>query len=102
MLIYVSHPYGGKEENKITVEQIIKALVKNDKQNTYVSPIHTFGYMYDEVDYKRGLEMCLELLDACDCMIVFGDYKNSIGCKEEIQHCVEGNKPHLIRSSEVK
>lgn len=83
-MIYISHPYGGQAENKQMVEGIIRELALSHPENTYVSPIHCFGFMYDLVQYETGLEMCLNLLKACDKMYVFGDWKNSRGCTAEV------------------
>jgi cell division FtsZ-interacting protein ZapD len=85
-MIYISHPYGGKEENKLKVEEVIKKLVVENPSETYISPIHCFGFMYELVDYQSGLEMCLRLLESCDKMLVFGDWQNSRGCNAEILH----------------
>jgi hypothetical protein len=95
-LIYVSHPYGGKEENKIKVEDIVRTLAINHSENTYVSPIHTFGFLYNVVSYEAGLEYCFNLLDVCDKMLVFGDYASSRGCTAEILYCQEHYKPYEI------
>lgn len=83
-MIYISHPYGGQDENRQKVENIIRTLALSHPENTYVSPIHCFGFLYDLVDYEQGLEMCLNLLEKCDKMLVFGDWKNSRGCKAEV------------------
>ena len=85
-MIYISHPYSGKPENKQKVEEIIKNLVISHPENTYISPIHCFGFMYELVDYQTGLEMCLRLLESCDKMLVFGDWQSSRGCNAEILH----------------
>lgn len=87
MLIYVSHPYGGLQENKIKVEQIIRKLALEDSENVYISPIHTFGFMYSDVAYSVGLNWCIKLLGRCDKMIVFGNWDESEGCLLEIHHC---------------
>lgn len=84
MLIYISHPYGGQAENKKKVEEIIRGLATSHPEHTYISPIHCFGFMYHDFDYETGLEMCLNLLKACDKMCVFGDWKNSRGCTAEV------------------
>jgi hypothetical protein len=84
MLIYISHPYGGQEENKQEVEKIIRRLTLLYPEHTYVSPIHCFGFMYDLVQYETGLDMCLELLSKCDKMLVFSDWKSSRGCTAEV------------------
>ncbi len=77
-LIYISAPYGGNEHNKRKIELIIKALVKADKVNTYLSPVHAVGYLYNDVDYQQGLNYCLDLLAKCDSMQVYGDYQHSM------------------------
>ena len=100
-MIYVSHPYGGLKENKRKVEGIVRSLTAIYPGITFVSPIHTFGFIYDEVTYEAGLNMCIELLSKCNKMYVCGDYESSKGCKEEIKYCEEHNIPHLIYDDEV-
>ena len=98
MNIYISHPYGGKRENEIKVEEIIKDLVTRFPEHTYISPIHAFSFMYDFVeDYQQGLDMCIELLKLCDMMFVFGDHESSKGCTAEIQWCTDNQKPFQYR-----
>ena len=86
MMIYLSHPYGGREANRKAVEAIAERLAQKDRANVYVSPIHAFGYLYDQVDYFHGLSMCIELLSRCDRMLVFGDWKHSVGCRAEMEY----------------
>lgn len=97
MTIYISHPYGGKEENKEHVETIIKQLVWEHPNHLFISPIHALGFLYRDVEYKVGLNWCLELLDMCDEMWVFGDYLESKGCVEEIKHCLDTKKSFQIK-----
>ena len=84
-MIYISHAYGGIPDNIAEVELIIKDLVKRNPGHTFVSPIHCFGFLYSDVPYQVGLDMCLELLAKCEAMWVFG--KHSIGVLEEIEYC---------------
>ena len=85
MLIYVAHPYGGKEENKKAVEEKIKKLVKK-------YPIHTFGYMYNWVkDYEQGMQMCLNLLKRCDRLILCEGWSASKGCNREYDFAKKSN-----------
>lgn len=97
MNIYISHPYGGNEENKARVEEIIKDLVERYPQNTYISPIHTFSFMYDSVPYEQGLDMCIELLKICDIVYVYGDWETSKGCVAEVEYCKRNHKPCVQR-----
>ena len=99
-VVYVSHPSGGLPENTEKVGNIIKRLHKLYPDILFVSPIHCFGYMYDDVDYKTGLEYCLWLLDKCDEVWVFGDWKNSTGCTCEIAYCQNNGIPWKIIPSD--
>ena len=95
-MIYISHPYGGKEENKRKIESIVTELSKQYTYITFVSPVHCFGFTYDTLPYERGLDMCLDLLSKCDKMYVYGDWKNSRGCTAEVLYCETMNIPYEI------
>ena len=98
-LAYISHPSGGKECNTLEIQKICEILVNNKyffDNFSYVSPVHNFGFMYNTLDYETGLQLCLDLLDKCDIMLVFGDYLTSTGCKREIEHCKKNNIPYVI------
>ena len=91
MLIYCSHKFGGKLENAKAVELKIKRLQLADPKNTYISPIHTFGFMYDTVSYEDGIDMCLDLLSKCDAMVVLSE--KSKGVEIEIEYCIVARIP---------
>ena len=97
MIVYISHAYGGKEENKLEAEKIVRQLVIDEPENTYLSPIHATGFLYNDVPYQQGLDMCLKLLSRCDCMRVYGNYEGSKGVKAEIRYCRENAIPYEIR-----
>lgn len=83
--IYIAHPFGGEQENKERVEDIVTDLVKKNEDLIYISPIHMFGYLYDTVSYEQGMEWCLEMLDTCDCLVLASDeWVNSRGCNMEV------------------
>ena len=92
--VYISHEYGGKWRNKRKIGKLIKTLVYLHPDKIFVSPVHCFGFLYKKVSYERGMEMCLELLDRCDEMWVFG--KHSKGVKLEIEHCEDGDIKYHI------
>lgn len=91
-LIYIAHEYGGKKENKLKVEEIIKDLIKKYPDYIFISPIHSFGYLYNEVTYEKGIEYCLTLLDLCDEMWI---YKRSKGVEIEMDYCFEHGIPYM-------
>lgn len=97
-LIYVSCKFGGDERRIELCEKIIRELVQRDRRNdiydrVYISPLHTFGYLYNDVSYSDGLDMCLEQLRRCDELYVINDYGNSRGCNAEIGFAKALNMP---------
>ena len=98
MLIYCAHKYGGNQLNKISVEKTIRYLQTNDPDNTYISPIHTFGYIYYDVSYDKGMELCLSLLAKCDALLVLSE--ESEGVRLEIEYAKRNGKPMLFMRGE--
>lgn len=84
--VYIAHPYGGLEENKISVEKIITELVLNMPNRLYISPIHALGYLYNLVDYKTGMDYCFELLHTCDVLVLCDSWEKSTGCCMEKEY----------------
>jgi len=95
-LIYISHKYQNNPENKYRVRDIIKYLVKKYPDYIFLSPIHAFGFLYADVSYKEGLDMCLALLRLSDEMWVFDDYDDSTGVLAEIAFCKNNNITYRI------
>lgn len=96
-VIYISHPSSGKRKNKIIVEKTIRKLVKQYPNYLFISPISCFDFLYKEVDYNKGLNYCLWLLEKCDEIWVYGDYLTSVGCKREIERATELGKKINIK-----
>ena len=102
-LIYISHPYGGKKENFDRIEWIVRNLIKLYPTYTFISPVHTFGFLYKDVDYETGLRYCLDLLDKCDEMWLCSDnYQDSKGCMAEIAYCKGKGIPYEKLNDDVK
>ena len=95
MLIYCSHKFGGKLENAKAAELKIKRLQLADPDNTYISPMHAFGFMYNVLNYEDGLRLCLDLLAKCDKMVVLSDL--SRGVKAEIKYCIDNAIPYVFK-----
>lgn len=97
-VVYISHPYGGRDSNKQDIENAILRLNKLYPTYLFLSPVNTFGFEYYECSYEDGIKKCLWLLDRCDEMWVFGDdYEQSRGCMTEIQYCRDNNIPYVIK-----
>ena len=98
--IYISHSYSGLEENKRDIEEKVKKLVKEYPNYVFISPVHTFGYLYDSYPYHIGIDLCIELLKMCDEMwIVDENFVNSKGVMVEREYCLNHNVP--VRLVEV-
>jgi hypothetical protein len=92
-LVYVAHPYGGKESNKNKIDKIMNELVLNDSTHDYVSPIHNYGFMYLTGDeYQRRLDICIGLLSHCDVLVLCEDWEHSRGCRGELDHAKKNGK----------
>lgn len=80
--VYFAHPYGGNEENKSKVEELI--LKVNSDEVIAISPIHAFGFTYFKMSYIDGILPCIWLLNKCDEIWVHGDWSTSKGVLIEI------------------
>ena len=88
-VVYISHPFGGDENNLNKVENIIIKAHESYPNYLFISPCHTFSFLYDKTDYEKGLSMCLYLLQFCDECWICGDWKSSRGCRAENEFCKE-------------
>ena len=96
-VIYISHKFGGDKNNIEEIENIVRCLVKIHPQYLFVSPVHAFGYLYDDVDYDTGLDYTLWLLGKCDEVWVTGsEWSSSKGVLAEIDYCKNNGIPYKI------
>lgn len=80
-LYYIAHPFTGDEYgNKYETEQIIKRLVKQHPDKTFISPIHTFGFLDGLISYEHSMDLCTSLLKRCDGLVLTGKWEESQGC----------------------
>lgn len=71
MLIYVGHCFGGKAENIEKAKKITHDLQVKDLANCYICPLLTFSHLeYGELGYDDEMELCLDILQNCEKMIV--------------------------------
>lgn len=79
-LIYIAHPYGGKEENKEKIEAIIGNFIVDYSDCVFVSPVHNYGFLYESMEYIDGMDLCLNLLEKCDELWLSREWVTSKGC----------------------
>lgn len=83
MLIYIAHKFGNNFKNFQRAKKITHDLQVADLENTYVCPLLVFSHLkYGEIGYDAEMENCLDLLSACDKLIVASDI--SKGVQKEI------------------
>lgn len=93
-VVYISHPYDGIKQNEDRIASIMKELIVKYPDNLFISPVHTFGFAYNNVSYETGILWCLWFLEKCDVMWIVGsEWKDSKGCSIEVEYCKEHNIP---------
>ncbi len=89
MLIYVSHPCGGKESNIKKIKAIINYLSEIDKENAYICPTLLYHDLYDIEDSCTGIVRCLEIEKHCDVILMCLGWEESTGCKKELEFAMD-------------
>lgn len=83
MLIYIAHKHGGLPENMERAKQITHDLQIKDLANCYICPLLTFSNLeYGEIGYEDEMELCLDILQNCEKLIVASEV--SKGIRKEI------------------
>ena len=83
MLLYLAHKYQGKQENVERAKKIAHDLQMENPTQCVVCPLLNFSSLdYGEIGYEQEMEICLDLLSACDVLIVASDVSD--GVREEI------------------
>lgn len=89
-MIYVSHKYGGDPANVERAKQITHDLQIKDPNNCYICPLTAFSHLqYNELSYEKEMQLCLDLLNLCDTIIIASDI--STGVRMEIDFAKEHN-----------
>lgn len=93
MLIYVSHPFtGNEEENRMEAMYITAELTESLPGHTFLNPLDAMRAAHvAELSYLQVMEHCLDLLGVCDAIVLTGDWEHSTGCLAE-KAFAEGRK----------
>lgn len=80
MLVYVAHKHGGNLQNMERAKQITHDLQINDLENSYICPLLLFSHLrYGEIGYDAEMELCLDILQNCDKLIVASEISKGVG-----------------------
>lgn len=85
MIYYVAHRYGGDKSNIEKAKKITHDLQVKDLANCYICPLLIFSHLeYGEIGFDNEIELCLDVLQNCDKLIVASEITNSKGVEKEI------------------
>ena len=99
-VVYIAHKFQNDPKNMKRVEDIILKLRELYPTYLFISPIHAFSFEYTSTDYQLGLNMCLFLLNKCDCMWVFDEHSDSVGVQGEKAFCRKHKIPYKVWSED--
>ena len=81
---YLSHPYTGNEEkNRAEAAEIQRKLHEMHPGMLFINPLAMFEPLKD-MPYEEVMDCCIEVLLACDGIIMTGDHQASKGCRREL------------------
>ena len=84
MLYYVAYKFMGDIQNIEKAKKITHDLQVKDLANCYICPLLTFSHLeYGEIGYDAEMELCLDVLQSCDALIVASNI--SKGVRKEIE-----------------
>lgn len=84
-MTYVCHCYGGSDENVERARQITHELQMADLDELYICPVLALSHIeYGELGYDEEIELCFELLEKCNRIIVASEI--SEGVRREIEY----------------
>lgn len=84
-LVYLSHPFTGNEnENRTDARFTCSDLKEKHKEWCLINPLDNFMWTQNiKLSHREILNMCLEILKACDSIYLCHGWERSIGCQEE-------------------
>lgn len=78
-IFYVAHKYGGKVENLERAKKITHDLHIKDLNNTYFCPLLALSHLeYGEIGFEAEMDACIDILSACDKLIVASDLSKGV------------------------
>ena len=87
MRVYLSHPYGGKEENRERAAAIAKfyreVWAAEGKDFELINPLEYLAPLSDGVPEYTLLKLAVNLLKSCDAVLFADGWKHSRGCRLE-------------------
>jgi hypothetical protein len=103
LLIYVAHKYGGSIRNVRKAAKITHDLQVKDLANCYVCPLLTFSHLgYGEIGFDNEMELCYDLLQNCDKMIVASDISKGVQAEIDFAKLIKLEVVTLEKNGELR
>lgn len=100
MIIYVSHAYGGKQENLERAKKITHDLQLKDIENTYICPLLALSHLdYGELGFEEEMNLCIDILTGADKLIVASDISKGVSKEIDFANLV-GMEVQYIEDTE--
>ena len=101
MLVYVAHKHGGNPENMERAKRITHDLQVNDLENSYICPLLLFSHLrYGEIGYDAEMELCLDILQNCDKLIVASEISKGVAKEIDFANLVNMEVEFLENAQE--
>ena len=79
MLVYVSHCYGGNQENVERAKRITHDLQVENPAHCFICPLMMFSHLdYGEIGYDEEIELCLDILSVCDQFLITSEISEGV------------------------
>lgn len=103
MIYYVAHTYLGDKNNIEKAKKITHDLQVKDLANCYVCPLFTFSHLeYGEIGYENEIELCLDILQNCDKLIVASEISNGVQREIDFAKLVKMEVVRLDENGELQ
>ena len=103
MLIYVATKYGEDPANIERAKKITHNLQVKDLANCYICPLLTFSHLeYGEIGYDDEMELCLDILQNCDKLIVASEISKGVQMEIDFAKLVKMEVMRLDENGELR
>ena len=103
MIYYVSHCFNSDKANIERARKITHDLQVKDLENCYICPLLAFSDLeYGEIGYNNELELCIDILQQCDKLIVASEISNGVQREIEFAKLVKMEVLRLDENGELQ
>ena len=103
MICYVAHTYSADKSNIEKAKKITHDLQVKDLANCYVCPLLTFSHLeYGELGYDDEMELCLDVLQNCDKLIVASEISKGVQIEIDFAKLVKMEVVRLDENGELQ